>query len=167
MQKKLPWQEWTVIILLIIIIGMMTLISWRSNTISIPLIMSSKQENVDEISVTISGAVSKPGVYVLKKGTALQELLNRAETTPEADLSRMKKSNKLKNGQYIHIRKKTMITIYIEGAIENPGPLFVPKGTLVKDIQDKVILLPEANPKKLKAKRRLKDQEHIIIGKIK
>lgn len=160
MPKHLPHQEWIILTLLLLIMATLVFITWRPNDSppTQPIHLFSQ-----EISVTISGAISNPGVYTFENGANLQELLNKAELLPEANLKGINPQKILKNGQRINIPTKPMITVFIEGAVENPRTLTVPKGTKVCELQDAVKVLPEGDSKKLQAKRRLKDQESIHI----
>lgn len=59
-----------------------------------------------EIEVLVEGAVEAPGPYRLKKGSRMEDLLKQLTLLPEADISKLKPTTKLRNGQKIRIPKK-------------------------------------------------------------
>jgi hypothetical protein len=61
--------------------------------------------------------------------------------------------------------KKPMITVFIEGQVESPGALVVPKGTRLMDLAEKIQFHDNAELQPLRKKRRLKDQEIVRIEK--
>lgn len=161
--SKLPFHEWLIICLLIATLLMLSFIIffWRKDVS--PPIAATYELNSEIISVTISGAVKKPGPYDLKKGTLLKELLERAQPLPEANLERLKMNSKLRDGQVVKIAGQKWITIHLEGAVEQQGPMQVKLGTQLQDLPELVTFAPEADLSKLQKKRRLKDEEVIIV----
>ncbi len=116
-----------------------------------------------EVQIWIEGAVAKPGAYVLKKGSHLEDVLACAQPLAEADLTQLKLKKTLYDGQKIQIPTKLFMTVILEGAIEQPGPLKVPQGIFLKDLDQYAKFLPEADLKKIKKKKRLKDGEIVQI----
>lgn len=56
------------------------------------------------IQVQVSGAVAKPGVFSVSKGTRVQEVIEMAGGSfPDADDSAINYSGKVRDGQHIHI----------------------------------------------------------------
>ncbi len=107
------------------------------------------------IEVTINGAVSAAGDYELPTGTILSDLLEQAQPTRDADLSRLRTQRKLKNGEEITIPTQKKLTIYLNGE-----PVQIPKGTRLCDLRLWIDLDPKIADQ-LKAKRLLKDGEQI------
>ncbi len=105
--------------------------------------------------VAIIGAVTAPGDYELPVGANLKDLLELAQPTREADLSRIRKQRKLTHGEEIIIPTKQPLTIYLNGQQAQ-----VPKGTRVRDLRLWIDLDPETTAR-LTSKRVLKDGEQL------
>lgn len=56
------------------------------------------------IEVSVEGNVSKPGVYQVKKGTTVREVLDMAELTENAKTGRIKLDSKITRRRKIIIR---------------------------------------------------------------
>lgn len=163
--QQLPFHEWLIVALILALMLCLTAITYMRNEDILPSTKAVHALVSQDIHISIQGAIAKPGDYTLKQGSTLGQLLDLVEPLPEADLSRQKRNKKLREGQHIYVPPKTMITIHLEGAVEQPGVVQVTKGTRMNELISKVALLPEADPKPLQKKRRLKDQEVIVIPK--
>tara|TARA_A100001015_G_C15040404_1_gene739212 strand:+ start:4377 stop:4889 length:513 start_codon:yes stop_codon:yes gene_type:complete len=58
----------------------------------------------NEIIIHISGALESPGVYKLKPGTKVHQLLNRLDLWPNADIQSLNLAKTLRDGQKIKIK---------------------------------------------------------------
>lgn len=134
---------------------------WKKD--KLPPISSTHTVNVQLIQVSIKGAVHKPGSYELKKGTRLKELLELAQAHSEADLQSMNLEARLRNNQVVKVIAQNWITVHVEGAVAEPKELRLKLGTTLIELSEQIVLLPEADSEKLQRKRRLKDQETIVI----
>jgi hypothetical protein len=164
--NKLPLHEWLVVGLIVLLMAGLILNTYRGDHAALPRTAIPHQLTTQEIRVTIEGAVVKPGTYTLPKGTVLNDLIALAEPRPDANLKGMKSKNRLKAGQFIHIPAQSL-TIFVEGAVETPGVIEVPKGIYLQDLPNFIQLLPEADLKSLQKKRKLKDHEHIVVPSLK
>jgi hypothetical protein len=113
--------------------------------------------------VTVKGAIEIPGVYVLKKGASLQDLLDVSILSCNADTARLKLNSKLRQGQSVTVPKQELVTIYIEGAVKHPCTKTLPKETRVQDLITMLDMEADADLRIFKRKRRLKDGETIHI----
>ncbi|KXS40013.1 MAG: competence protein ComEA [Candidatus Frackibacter sp. T328-2] len=69
--------------------------------------LTSKNEKSEKILVQIGGAVEQPGVYKLKRGSRVYQLIEKAEgATDEADLDRINLVVELKDGEKVIIPTK-------------------------------------------------------------
>ncbi len=162
--SKLPFHEWLIICLFIIILlmlGFITLV-WKND--KMPQVAATHELSAQIIQVSVKGKVNKPGTYDFKKGALLKDLLELAQPLPEADLSRMKLDAKLRDGQQVAVPAQNWITVFVEGAGVQPQQLRVKLGTLLNELPELVTFLPEADTGKLQRKRRLKDQEVINVS---
>ena len=163
MTENLPFHEWLIILLLVCMMTILSVVTYIKEDTFTPLTESGHALFSNEIRVYINGAVSKPGWHVLKKISTLKDLLVLAEPLPDADLTKFKVSARLKHEKHIYVPAIDKITIYLEGAVVNPGYLQIPKGTTTQELTQYVEFQKDANLKIIKQKRRLKDEELIYI----
>lgn len=162
--NRLPFHEWLIVTLIVCCFLVMTIVTYTKEDLFPSSIKTTHSIISNEITVSICGVIQNPGEYTLKKGATIKELLALAIPLPEANLKGHKTNRKLRQGQKIEILPKPMITVFITGAIENPGPFQVREGTLSKDLEPLLILKPEANLKSFQKKKPLKDQDTIHIS---
>lgn len=161
---KLPWHQWWVGYALILTILFFVLVSQFSRAglfrqeVGTPGYLKSRY-----FEVTVKGAVQFPGTYVLPKGTDMKRLLQRAKAHPEADIDSLLEGSKLYDGQVVKVKKRAMITVYLQGAVENPGGYRLPKGSRAKELKKVARLLEGADPAPLLTKKKLKDGQVVAI----
>lgn len=166
-QPSLPAHEWLAIVFIISLMAVLCLVAISYRESSLPEVTSEPHYVIDqEIEVFIEGAVENPGTYKVKRGALLQEVLILAKPTTNADLRRIKLQSKVRQGQSVKILTLPMITIHIEGAVNNPGSMTLPKGTRLCDLIEKISFQENADLKKLQKKRKLKDSEVIKVLQI-
>lgn len=159
--------EWLAVGLVLATVGGFTCFSWNHYSESLPIDIAqewSEQElHEEKIEVEIEGAVEHPGAYLVESGARLGTLLDLAKPLPEADLHAMRRNQKLRHHQHVHIDERPWITIYLSGAVKQAGAHRIREGTLLLLLPEVCPLHPQAELKGLKSKRRLVDQEHIHI----
>lgn len=160
---KLPFHEWIIIFLIIVLMLSLAVVTHLRDQDPLPETGHAFSLYSDTYKVTISGAVSKPDTYILKKGATLKVLLDLAEPLPNADLSKVNLKRKLKDEETFYIPSKKLITVYLEGAVANQGPLHLYEGSSLQDLLQNVEFLPNADKRSLKKKRILKDEEIVVI----
>lgn len=163
MTEKLPPHEWLIICLLLSILGSIILIAYIREEPSLPPTDTPHELISSTLQVVIGGAVAKPGAYIMEKGDTIEDLLNLAGPLPEADLRHLRLKRKLRDGQKIKVPVTQMITVILEGAIEKSGPLQVPKGTKVGELNQYIEFSENADFKKMPKKHILQDQEIVSI----
>lgn len=163
---SLKIHEWLAIFVLIVILGGLSIMAYVTkgsigyNDRAMPALLS----HPAKIEVFINGAVINSGIYYLPSGIQVKEVLMLAQPAPNADLRRLNLNSLLKKGRAITIPELPMINVYVEGAVENPGRITVPKGIRLMDIKDYIILSEHANVKSLNRKRKLKEGEIITVS---
>ncbi|MBA3815051.1 MAG: SLBB domain-containing protein [Parachlamydiaceae bacterium] len=159
--------EWLAVALLIAILGALSMMAYLTKGSvgeqdrSMPAFLSKS----GKIEVLIEGAVINPGTYYLPSGIAMKDVLMLAQLLPNADLRRFNMSAQLKKGRVVNVPSKSMITINLKGAVENPGEISVPKGTRLVDLKALIQLGENVDSKALNRKRKLKDGETVTISK--
>lgn len=162
LKSGLKPHEWLSILLLIGIILGITLFTTLFN-VNPPVSFNPAKESIE---VIVKGAVVYPGLYHFPKAIPMQEVLELAQTTPEADLRRYKRDQLIKRSRSVIVPAHKMITVYIEGAVKDPKPLRIPHGKSMSDLISLITPAENANLKVLEKKRRLKDGEIIVIPKL-
>lgn len=163
MKSRLPTHEWLIIGLLVSSLLILALVAWTGKKDRLPLVLAPQEISLQDIQVTVQGAVARPGSYELKRGNKLKDLWERCEPLPDADLSQFKPNSLLRDGQVVKVPLKEYVTVFIEGAVAQPKSLKILKGTQMKELLSLLEFLPEADKAKLNKTRRLKDQEIIHI----
>lgn len=115
------------------------------------------------IHASISGAVTSPGHYQLPLGATIGDLLTLAQPLPSADLRRINRQTKLRDERSLIIQELPTNTLYVQGAVIQPGPIIVPKGTTLGQLLQKITLAPDADTSKLKNSKKLRDHQTIDI----
>ncbi len=166
MSTNLPWHEWLIISLFCSILAILAgMALWRHPNNHYEKMPSLPEPKVTVLQVKVEGAVANPGNYRLPLNATLKELLKQAHPLPQADLSQLKWRRKLRNGQTIYVPERVWITIYLEGAVKQTGPVKILSGTRWQELADQLEFLPEADLKSIRKKQRfLQDGELIIIA---
>jgi hypothetical protein len=158
---KLPLHEWCVILLFCTILLLLAGFALgREKPIPIPL--SSSESTPSVLQVKIEGQVAKPGLYRFPLHTTVRELVEQAEPLPSADLSCVKWRKQLRDGQTVHIPERHWITIHLAGAVQEPGPLKILSGTRCCELADQLDVLPEADLKSLRKKKRFLQEGDLL-----
>lgn len=164
MQQRLPVHEWlAVIAFCLIMLALTALALFRVPTYHLEPSGSIHYLVAQQIEVTITGAVEHPGSFQMPTGSRVADLLERAKPLPEANLSKVNLNSKLRDGRTIKIPTVPMITIYLEGAVVQPGPVLVKKGTRMEDLRHSISFLEKADLAVLGKRRKLKEGEIICI----
>ncbi len=164
MEQKLPPGEWLVIVAVVAVMALLTVVAFVSDRHMTDHNLDSPHHLISqEIDVFVEGAVEHPGAFTVKRGAVVQDVLDRAKLRPEANLSKLKMTAKLRNGQRVRVPAKEMITIILEGAVVHPGPHRVFKGMRWDQLSEVVELAADADVKFLKKKKRLKDQDVVHV----
>jgi protein involved in polysaccharide export with SLBB domain len=154
--SHLPIHEWLIVLLFCILLCVLGGLAYGHRSDSITGSTAYQQLQMSSIlSIKVEGAVAKPGTYQLPIGSLLIDAVTLAEPLDEADLTILKTNRPLQEHQTLIIPQKKWITIYIEGAVNTPGPLEVVSGTRYEDLLDLVDFLPTADQRSLRKKKRL------------
>jgi len=157
-QETLRVHEWLAISVFVGLLGMLTAINLIQSD-STPVIKTESPHYVIPPTITlhVEGAVENPGPIQVKRKSTVKEALEQVKLLPDADLSKIKMSSKVRKGQVIKIPSKTMLTVIIEDA----GSFQVPRGTRVNELP-KILNLPDGiDRSKFRSKRRVKDNEKL------
>jgi protein involved in polysaccharide export with SLBB domain len=162
MTSRLFYYEWCVVVLFCIILLILAFLAFKRPSQPLPLVAISK----NFLEVEIQGAVEKPGIYRLPTNSATKELIEQAQLLPNADISQIKWKRKLYDGQTVRILEKTLLTVYIEGAVKRPGKYQIESGTRWQELVDQVEFLPDADLTSLRKKRQfLREGNRVTIPK--
>lgn len=163
-QPKLQVHEWLSLAIILGFLGSLTLLSLRLNQPSFEVDHAQPHYiHNPYVEIEVEGAVAHPGKIRVKKGTTLREALELAQVAPEADTKKLNLDSKIQRKKRIVIPYQKLITVYLEGAIEKPTAIRMPKGSHLCDLIHTVKFKEEADLKKITRSRLLKDGETIVI----
>lgn len=164
-EETLNREEWIVTLSLIILITLVTLITHKHwFTCSSERYSSPHYAYEQKIKVQVTGAVDCPGFYTVDKGANMEAVLALAKPSLNADLKKITLAKKVREGQLIHIPTMEYINIQLEGAVECPGVVQVPKGTLMEELIGLIQFKEQADLSKLKKRKKLKDGEYVKVS---
>lgn len=156
--------EWLAIIAIVgVIAGLTCLTSFQDNAASRIAKATWPETSAKGFDVLIHGAVRYPGIYHVESSIKLQDLLALAEVHPEADLRRFRLDQLVKRGRTIRVPLRQMIKVHLKGAVDAEQTLTVPKGTKMEELMGLISYDKNADQQALKKKRRLKDNEVILV----
>ncbi len=161
-RPSLQAHEWLAVVVIIGFMGMLTVLSLSSRHASYS---TGEPHHVvsPDIMVIIEGAVEKTGSFTIPKGTTLREVLDLAKPFPEAHLEKLNLNKPVRKNQVIKVPEKPFITITLEGAVNDPKTIKMPKGSRLEDLLGKLSFHAEADQEKLRRKRRLKNGETVKV----
>lgn len=163
--SRLPLHEWCIIVLFcLILLFLAGFALGRSRNVENANHSQLAEMPLALLEVKVEGAVAKPGVYRMPLNASLKDLLDQAELLSSADQSKLKWNRKLRHEQTIRVPERTWVTIYVEGAVMQPGSLKILSGTRGQELADRLEVLPEADLRALRKKRQfLKQGDTITI----
>jgi len=105
-KPSLPFHErfmaWLVISVLLFLIALNIIFDEST----MPLTESEHQLVNPFVEIVVEGAVEFPGIYQVKKGVLIQEVLDLAKPLPEANLKRIKLDSPVNHRRVIKVSKK-------------------------------------------------------------
>ncbi len=162
--KRLPLHESLSVFLLIVILVGLGVVSLKTSDAP-PLPSPLHKKTSKMLVVTISGAVSHPGVYHVKKGTSLHSLMKKVEPLPSADLKKISLQQKLKRSCKIIIPEKTLYYITLHGLAvpDKVLEMQVEKGTRLFELIDLIDFADNTDWSVLNKKRYVRNNEEIAV----
>ena len=115
------------------------------------------------VTVSIEGAVLKPGSYSVSSGTRLGEVIKKSRPKRFADLRSVDAAVLVDANISLFIAELSTIRVRILGPGVDGADLEVPAGTRVCDLRSKIQWFPMADRAVLKSRRLLKDGEEIYV----
>lgn len=155
--------EWISISILVVLVLSLTIMVYMSQDGSSGDSETALYKKRSGFDVLLKGAVKYPGMYRIHSSISMKDILEIAEVLPEADLRRYKLENMISKARVITVPALTLITLHLSGAVKNPGKLVVPKGTSLEQLVEKIEFSENADIKKMKRKRKLKNEEKVIV----
>jgi hypothetical protein len=127
------------------------------------------------ISVEISGAVAKPGIYTVPSGTPLQKALRRSRPYKQVDLALSQITDPvaywtdpqgcvyLENSCCVEVVAPAEFEIILAGAVLVSGPFRVVAGARIRDLKNQIALTPAADRAFFRRTRLLRPGEILLI----
>ncbi len=164
MKKSAQPSEWIVVGSLFAIMCSLLLIA-KVNAYRATFSFPPDDPKQEEIMVTISGAVAKPGNYPVSAGTPVEEVVHKARPKPWANLQKIPLKQLIEKPLYIDVETLSVITVSVRGAVTTPLEITLPAKSRVCDLKSKVSLTAEADKTFFRRKRMLKNGEIIEVPK--
>ena len=164
-KPRLPIHEWLAVCMVcfaMLFIIFVSQITWKSD--SPKIIESSIAIKEELVEVFVEGAVLSPHSHIVKKGARLRDVLALVSLSPDAQIDKLKLHAKVRDGQTVKVPRIPMITIFVEGAIEEVGPLRIPKGSSLSDLIEILKFKEGADLRPLQKKRKLREGETVKIA---
>lgn len=163
-KPALEVHEWLAIVAAISTLLVITLSTcFNSRAVETKTFQLNQSAISENINILVEGAVRNPGAYLLSADSTVLDALNRADPLPQADLRRFKTSRKLRPGQTIKVPSRPMMTVFVEGAVEKPGTVSIPKNSRLKDLKNYIVLQENADFEKLPLERLLKANARVSV----
>lgn len=156
--------EWALLALFFLFMASLVIVSKVSVYRSTDLI-GQISEISEDIFVTLSGAVKKPGVYRVSAGTTLGVVLRRAQPSFYADLGSLPLEDILLKSAHFNVKELQEICVKIKGAVLQPVLLTLPIGSKISDLKSKIVLTSEADRVFLKSRKKLRNGDEIVVPK--
>ncbi len=169
LKNSLVSSEWFLVLSLLAILASLVILA-KINVYRASVLMDVRVLAPEEpVSITIEGAVSKPGTYKVIPGSTLAQVLKKARPKTYANLKEIDLTQRVKAPHTLVIEELSEITVFIDGAVESPQELRLPPKTRICDLKSKVQFTTDADPELLKAflkkRRELKDGEILWVPK--
>lgn len=127
--------------------------------------IDSKDCQIENILIAVSGAVKKPGEYRVAAGTPLAAVLRKARPLSQANLMGLDLGSPMESSRDVFIPELSEITVFVSGAVLAPVALTLPVASRVSDLKSKVALSADADKSYFRRRRRLKNGEKIVVPK--
>jgi DNA uptake protein ComE-like DNA-binding protein len=164
MKKTLPSSEWALVSSLLLIMASLVVIA-KINAYRASSALTAKELQVEEILVTVTGAVAKPGDYKVPAGTLVESVLRKARPKLHANLKDISLKLPIEAPTHLVVEELSEITVFVQGAVEKPLKLTLPAKSRVSDLRSKVVLSAEGDKSYFRRRRWLKDGEKIEVPK--
>jgi protein involved in polysaccharide export with SLBB domain len=115
------------------------------------------------VTVRISGAVQQPGGYQLRDGSKVKDLVQVAGLLPDSDLDSLDLERPLRSREHVRLPVLHWITVYVEGAVAEPGAVTLPEGVTMGDLLKRLTLTEQAQTRNLRRRQLLADQQTVVI----
>lgn len=107
------------------------------------------------IHITCLGACVGQNELELASGVQVSDLLARVKLTPEADISKLVLEQRLKSEGHFIIPTKGKMTVFISGAVKQPGIIYLPEGLRFNQLKEYLALADDADIGVFHRRRRL------------
>jgi hypothetical protein len=165
METSLRSSEWVILsTFLLLFVSLCLSTQIKASKISYQFEVESDQpEKI--ISVSIQGAVSRPGVYLVPEGTQLKKILKKSRPNKTADLGCLDIEAAIERSVEFCIEEKKIISVWIFQEGTNPVRLRLPVGSRFCDLKSKIEKQDSFDFSIFKKKRLLRDGEEIFLIK--
>jgi len=163
-QKSLPFSEWSLVGSLLIIMASLVLIA-KINTHRASTHLLSTEIGPEKVLVTIDGAVTKPGQYLLAVGTSVEKALRKAKPTKLANTKILPLRTLIEEPMHLHVEELKEITVFVRGEVLEPLEITLPLHARISDLKGKVQLTKKSDKSFFRRRKLLKNGEILVVPK--
>lgn len=116
-----------------------------------------------EVVVTITGAVKRPGEYVVAAGTPIGMVLKKAGVGEMADLGGISLGKPVGEALVLHVEELKEVSVKMVGAVREEVELKLPVGSRVCDLKSKVLLTDGADETFFRRRKLLKNGDIVAV----
>lgn len=163
MQKSLRSSEWILVTSLLVLLASLVAIARFHEHRKAAQLTILAQTIEKPVTLSIEGAILKPGRYTVLPGTRLGDALKKSRPKRFADLRALDLEQPVNTDLTLQISELASVRIQVTGAVEHPVELELPAGARLCDLKSKIQWTSLADTGFLKSRRLLKDGETIEI----
>lgn len=114
------------------------------------------------LKITCLGAIVDPHEVEIPYGTTVSDLLAHFTLTPDADITKLVLEEPIKQEKLFIIPSKGTMTLYVTGAVDKPGIIYVPEGLRFNQLKEYLILTDNADSGVFQRRRRQLSEGEMI-----
>ncbi|PIS02605.1 MAG: hypothetical protein COT85_04800 [Chlamydiae bacterium CG10_big_fil_rev_8_21_14_0_10_42_34] len=164
MKKSLPSSEWILVLSLMVVMGALVFIS-KVNVYRYASSLIQVEESQEMILVRISGAVTKPGEYLVPAGMRVVDVLKKSRPKPWADLAGVSPKELVESPLDIKVKELAEITVTVCGAVTKPQEITLSARSRLSDLKSKISFEKDADKSVFRRRRVLRNGEKIDVPK--
>jgi len=140
-------REKLAVLAMLLLLATFASLSYASRNQKIP-------SNSKKILIHCVGAVAKETHIEVACGTMVSDLLAKLDLTADVDLSKIVLEERLKSEKVFVVPSKGKLSLYVTGAVEKEGVIYVPEGLHFNHLKQYLFLAGNADVACFKRRRR-------------
>ena len=164
MKESLSSSEWTLLALFFVFIASLIGIA-KVNVYRAQDRIGKIANEKTEVIITISGAVKKPGDYLVPVGITLEKALKKSRPTPYADLKGVPIKKIIESPLCVNIEELKEVRVGVSGAVLEVVEVVMPVGSRICDLKSKIDFTNDTDKSYFRSRKLLRDGDKIVVPK--